>query len=388
MAKKLLMLAVFITMALFAVAQTTYTWDFETDPMGNGSYLPPGYDYDSANVIPGEYGAGYYTSATHAEGFLGREGWIRSRAFYFSEGSNADISGWFWNSTNGTVSLRLAYSSSPNGPWTNFYTSGNMNTHGIWTEVTANFDLTTLGLPAGEYYFHFTLVNNGNNTRGYLDDISLVYYGDPPLPVELSSFSAAISASNYVNLLWVTQTETGVLGYYIYRNTADDFATAEQISSLIPATNTSQQQSYIYTDNEIVQDGTYYYWLQSADFDGGSDLFGSVNIEVQQSTTGEGIIPGPQLRTGVNKVFPNPFTSSTTIHYGVAKNGSDVQISVHNVRGELVRELVNGHFNSNPNYTVGWDGKDYSGRDCSNGLYFIVLKSGGESSVRKAILVK
>lgn len=298
----------------------------------------------------------------------------------------------------GSGYLYVDYSANgnPAGPWTNLI-DGHQIQHSSGTWVTYIEDLPAVTLPDNTHSVYLQVRFRGNTTGNnppfntqpnyWMDDF-LIYNDEEPLPVELSSFTAATSVDNYVNLMWVSQSETGLVGYYIYRNTTDEFATAELISPLIPGTNTSQQQSYIYTDNEIDQDGTYYYWLQSADLDGGNETFGSINIQVQQTGTGNGIIPGPQLRTGVNSVFPNPFTSSTTIHYGVAKNGSDVQIGVYNVKGELVRELVNRIHDSNTNYSVGWNGKDYAGNGCSNGLYFIVLKSGGETSVRKAILVK
>ena len=51
----------------------------------------------------------------------------------------------------------------------------------------------------------------------------LIGYGkNPTVPVELSSFTATINAENYVLLTWVSQSESNISGYNVYRNTSDD----------------------------------------------------------------------------------------------------------------------------------------------------------------------
>jgi len=44
-------------------------------------------------------------------------------------------------------------------------------------------------------------------------------FNDETLPVELSSFTAVLTADFFVKLHWVTQSETGVSGFYVYRGT-------------------------------------------------------------------------------------------------------------------------------------------------------------------------
>jgi hypothetical protein len=46
-----------------------------------------------------------------------------------------------------------------------------------------------------------------------------------------------------------------VQGYYIFRGRENDLGTAILVSNMIPATNTSQQQSYVFVDSEIYEDG-------------------------------------------------------------------------------------------------------------------------------------
>ena len=230
---------------------------------------------------------------------------------------------------------------------------------------------------------------NGNEhdepLNGKHDPFWLYVVAPTTTPVELSSFTCGLSMDGFVNLNWVTQSETGLLGYYVFRNTEQDYASAELISPLIPGTNTSQQQSYMYSDRDLIQEGTYYYWLTSNEFDGTVNLYGPVSIRVDNS--GGSSVPPIEIVTGINKVYPNPFGSHASITYSVAKDNSPVRLSVYNLRGELVRDLVSG-VQGKDTYTTTWDCRDQQGKTCGNGVYLMVLKAGNESYVKRTILIK
>jgi hypothetical protein len=141
--------------------------------------------------------------------------------------------------------------------------------------------------------------------------------GDSPtLPVELSSFTAVISSAHQAKLTWVTQSETSVNGFYIYRSLENDADSAIQLSGLIPATNTSMQQVYQFTDSELNQIGTYYYWLIVADMDGSESLYGPVNVVYDYD---DNYIPEIPQNTELSKLYPNPFNPSTTISFALAE---------------------------------------------------------------------
>ncbi|MDD3464907.1 MAG: FlgD immunoglobulin-like domain containing protein [Candidatus Cloacimonetes bacterium] len=230
---------------------------------------------------------------------------------------------------------------------------------------------------------YFT-INQGqsNKTKFWVDNINFQQY-DPPLPVELSSFLAQLSADNYINLTWVTQTETGVLGFYILRNTSPDLESAFTISNLVPATNTSQQQTYIYKDSEFLEEGTYYYWLQNSDLDGSVQYHGPVTI--YYSPVG-GSIPEIPLATGFKPVFPNPFNPRLTLPFSLADSGN-VEFKIYNSRGQLVR-IIDLGTKAIGNHSAEWNGRDDQGRDYSSGTYHIRMTTGTESFFRKAVLLK
>ncbi len=208
---------------------------------------------------------------------------------------------------------------------------------------------------------------------------------DAPLPVVLSSFTATITAQNFVRLQWITQSETNCAGYYIYRGRNGNLGDAIRLEGFVTASNTSQQQVYIYEDREIHEDGTYLYWLESVDFDGISYYHGPISIIV---TFGGNDNPSPNipLVNELNSVFPNPFNPSTFITYSIAAP-TQVQISIFNSRGQIVRNLFNGNKGIG-NHRIEWNGKDESGNNCTTGIYYIRLTAGRDSFVRKAVLVK
>ncbi len=209
------------------------------------------------------------------------------------------------------------------------------------------------------------------------------YNEEEPLPIELSSFTASISATNFVNLMWVTQTETGVSGYYVLRNTQDDLATAVTLNELIAATNTAQQQTYLYTDNELYEDGTYYYWLQNLDLDGTVNFHGPISVAWTASNTN---IPNIPLVTELHAVYPNPFNPRAFIPFSLAQSAT-VNFEIYNSRGQLVRRIAIGEKTAGHHQTE-WDGRDDQGRACSTGVYHIRMTAGTESFFRKAVLMK
>jgi hypothetical protein len=218
---------------------------------------------------------------------------------------------------------------------------------------------------------------------GYAN-ILLLMLDDANTPVVLSSFTALLSPDNNVRLTWITQSETGMLGYRIIRSATNELENSLYLNELIEATNTSQQQVYVFTDTDLQAAGTYYYWLESVELDGTSEYYGPVSMTVDPA--GGNPTPEIQLITGLNAVYPNPFNPTAFIPYSLAGT-ADVTIRIYNVRGQLVRIFSPG--NKLPgNYTLIWDGTDSSGSGCPSGIYYIMLSAGKESFQRKAILLK
>ena len=213
-------------------------------------------------------------------------------------------------------------------------------------------------------------------------DIQLEFK-EETLPIVLSSFTATINVQNFVNLMWITQSETGVSGYYVYRNTENEISQAALISPLIVATNTSLQQSYTFTDNQLYDEGVYYYWLQNVDFDGSNNFHGPVMVNY--STTSHETPAIPQV-TELKGIFPNPFNPTAQISYSI-KDAATVNIRIYNSRGQIVRSYNNAP-GTVGNHRIVWDGRDDIGSGCSTGLYFVRMYAGKNVFTQKAMLVK
>lgn len=92
----------------------------------------------------------------------------------------------------------------------------------------------------------------------------------------------------------------------------------------------------------------------------------------------------PELTLGRN--FPNPFNPSTTISYQLPR-ASEVRLAVYNLRGQLVKTLVEG-LKSSGDHQIVWDGEDSHGNSVSSGVYLIRLRSEGQFLTHKALMLK
>lgn len=95
--------------------------------------------------------------------------------------------------------------------------------------------------------------------------------------------------------------------------------------------------------------------------------------------------PSPQ-KIFLNPNYPNPFNNETIIEYGLPAAGQ-VQVVVYNLKGQVVRTLVNA-FEPAGFKKIQWNGRDDSGRAVSSGIYFVRLDAGNQKIIRKALLQK
>jgi tetratricopeptide (TPR) repeat protein len=103
----------------------------------------------------------------------------------------------------------------------------------------------------------------------------------------------------------------------------------------------------------------------------------------QLYTSNEQIVSNDVIMTSN---YPNPFNPSTTITFSIPET-SRVRISVYNIKGQKVKELMNTEM-TRGNHRLVWNGKDANNSNVASGIYFIKLESGGKTSIRKAMLMK
>ena len=211
-------------------------------------------------------------------------------------------------------------------------------------------------------------------------EFEIIISEDGYTPVELSGFTATLSATNDVQISWTSQSETNLLGYRVYRNEESLQAGASLITPiLIPATNTSEQHSYSVTDPEVEIGHSYYYWLESVDV-AASQFFGPVSINVQ------GEVPPvlPEI-SALKNAYPNPFkaSGSTSIELSL-KVGETGTLTILNLNGQVVRSYNVGE----GSHTINWNGTDANGTACSSGVYFYKLSTPSLNQTRKMVILK
>jgi len=84
--------------------------------------------------------------------------------------------------------------------------------------------------------------------------------------------------------------------------------------------------------------------------------------------------------------YPNPFNPETTIEFFLNEPG-EVTIDIYNIKGQLVRSLVNNSYQAGTHRII-WDGKSDNGREVVSGVYFSRMETGDYSGVRKMIMMK
>ena len=83
----------------------------------------------------------------------------------------------------------------------------------------------------------------------------------------------------------------------------------------------------------------------------------------------------------LNQNYPNPFNPSTNISFYLPQPGN-VSLSIYNILGEKVRELINNELSS------GWHEVSFTNEHLSSGMYFYELRANEYYQRKKMILLK
>ncbi|HHZ14697.1 MAG TPA: choice-of-anchor D domain-containing protein [Candidatus Cloacimonetes bacterium] len=366
------------------------TSDFDSTPVGE---VPTGWTVFASNTGADDRGwkvsTGYgYTSepnaiATSWHPYYPKDEWLITPALELEAGQSYNISfmilGTGWSGVPEALKVHWATSPSPDLMLANPALWDNEGAQYIdWTEETFTFTPSVRGI----YYLGWHAYSAANLNFIALDDITIDRGDDPTVPVELSSFNATLTAQNFVKLTWVSQTETGMWGYRVYRGESDNQADATLLTpTLIPATNTSSTQTYNLEDKEVEIGSTYWYWLEAVEINGSGMFYGQ-----PASVTVTGEVPAvlPTVTT-MGNAYPNPFkqTANTTIDVDI-KEGENGTVTIYNILGQVVQTFkLNEGF-----HKLNWNGQDARGNRCGSGIYFYKLSTPSTNMTKKMVLVK
>ena len=89
--------------------------------------------------------------------------------------------------------------------------------------------------------------------------------------------------------------------------------------------------------------------------------------------------------------YPNPFNPETWIPYQLA-TATDVQITIYDATGKVVRRLDVGHqpagYYTDRSRAAYWDGKNALGEPVASGVYFYTITTGELTATRKMLIQK
>ncbi len=197
---------------------------------------------------------------------------------------------------------------------------------------------------------------------------------DNPLPVQLSSFTAFQTSENLVQINWTTQSESGLLGYNIYRSEVESFNNSTKLnSSFINPANTTTAQNYSYTDGEVDFSQTYFYWIESVELEGDTELFGPISLTIESPEIIE--LPSVSL---LKSAYPNPFNPTTTIAFDI-KEGETGILSIFNTKGQKIKS---------ENFQAGRHEYKWQPDKNASGVYFYKLQTVSYSKISKMLMLK
>lgn len=216
-------------------------------------------------------------------------------------------------------------------------------------------------------------LNKTTGAAGTIDIGAYEYQVDDPLPVELNSFSAAVSGSEVI-LRWSTAAEVNNYGFEIERAVmSSEFGVMsyEKIGFVAGSGNSNSAKTYSFTDN-TAKAGKYSYRLKQIDNDGQYKYSGTVDVNMSSFLPAE---------YALEQNYPNPFNPSTVIRYNLPLTGN-VELKVYDMLGREVATLVS------TNQVAGSYNITFDAGNLASGIYIARLKAGSFVKSVKMQLIK
>ena len=251
-----------------------------------------------------------------------------------------------------------------------------------------------------------------------LDVLTLTVTGNTEITVDIVDFEVTFGATEDWN---GTETLTFIIDDNVTRATAED-----DVDVIVTAVNDEPVLNGFFPEEltfTVVEDSSVTFSVDAEDIDSNLIYAWFVNNDIQTENSETFIYQFPDLGTfeiksevsdeeyqidtiwdvtveeqvGTENLvltvtelkgnYPNPFNPTTKISYSIVKK-SIVQIDVYNIKGHLVKSLINRQHNAG-NHSVIWNGKDSSGNNVCSGLYLYKLNVNGKTvSVKKCLLLK
>ncbi len=193
-------------------------------------------------------------------------------------------------------------------------------------------------------------------------------WSNSPLPVELTSFNAAIR-NGLINLKWETATEVNNYGFEVERKSTN--ADWSKIGFVEGHNSTNSPKYYSFSDKPVGT-GKIAYRLKQIDNDGQFEY--SPVVEVLVDNLPNGFV--------MEQNYPNPFNPETSIRFAL-KEDTKATLKVYNSLGAEIATLFDGTAEAGRYYDV-----KFGGSELASGFYIYKLVAGEYVSVKKMLLMK
>lgn len=230
-----------------------------------------------------------------------------------------------------------------------------------WTDGT--FD------PVGARYVKLIMHTSPNQFTG-LWEVEIWSNDLTALPVELSNFSLK-QVGKHVQLTWQTTSEIMNYGFEVQRSVNQtEWNTLGFVNGY---GNSNIPRNYEFLDDSVPLEGTYFYRLKQIDTDGTFEYSHILEIYVNS-------LP---KEISLSQNYPNPFNPSTTIVFNLPSDEAKVNLTIYNIVGEKVADVISGELLNAGSHEIVFDGSNLA-----SGIYFYSLQTENFSESKKMMLMK
>lgn len=160
---------------------------------------------------------------------------------------------------------------------------------------------------------------------------------------------------------------------------------------LTPGGFTGDAEAFITMNFQPVYNGTYLIVIRKTWLEGDPILVDSAGNSIEAVTdTATVFVEGMKALVSAARLhqnYPNPFNPGTTICFEVPDESS-VSMRIYNVRGQLVRVLIDNVAYRPGTWSKTWDGTDERGASVPSGVYFCVLETAGVTASNKLVIIR
>ena len=356
----------------------------------SGQYFANSSFYPSVGLVFEDFESGDFSGMAWEQGSTGweistdaYEGTYSMKNETITDGSSSSISITIDVASDGEITFWQNVSSESNYDYLRFYINGTQSDE--WSG-TGSWSEETYSVTAGETTFKWEYEKDGSVSSGSdCGWIDMITFPGGGAMVEAPIFSLSNSEIDFENVaLNETATETFTISNLGNAELTGDIETAENfevdITTFAIAAGENVEITVSFTPTEAMP------YSGTINITSNDTNASSATVEV--TGTG-GAMDNDNMVPVVTELmgnYPNPFNPTTTIRFALSTD-ENVSVEVYNVKGQLVKTLVNDNMQAGY-HSVVWSGKDNSNKQASSGIYFYKFRAGSVVDMKKMIMLK